>query len=338
MKKLRLVLVLILTVCLAVLGFQRYQDHRDRARAQEEALRYMAAYQLAKKRDDDRLALEFQDQATISAIPHAYPRPPSEWFTREKQFYGKILTGGQYEVVVAPLQVNGWGFDRATRSLMTAELVTAVAKSQPGKVPDAYLVAKALGEGQRQFPQAELYGLAKSVGAKRIVWGAVGHDLNGKMAITILSQLRPKVVGNDAMWHSQIDRGVLTDITFDAQHSPIEAFEARIPELLKSIGMTPPAAADQTIGKLDVAALPDSPLGLITADDNPARDAYAFSAFRFADTRAHGKDEGALRRKSASGYCPSVGQLAGIQGPARPCLHDVGISLRSGTDPGYGRE
>ena len=89
-------------------------------------------------------------------VPYGYPRPASEWLTSEKAFYEKILAAGKFEVMVVPFQVQQWGFDRATRSLMTAMLAAAVAQVQSAKVPDPYLVARALGDGQRQFKPEDI--------------------------------------------------------------------------------------------------------------------------------------------------------------------------------------
>jgi hypothetical protein len=283
MTKLRLVLILILAGSILAIGYQRYRDHLYVVEGNEAAnavRKRIAEYQLAAKRAKSRSEQQFIDQSAVSAIPHAYPRPLSDWTTNEKLFYEKLLTGRQYDVLVAPMQVNGWAFDRASRSLMSAELTAAIAKGQPGRVPDAYLVAKALGDGQRQFPLEDLYRIARSVGAKRIIWGAVGHDLTGKMTITILSQLRPKVVTDDAKWVTPISAKSINDIPFDDEHSAIEAFELRIPEILQALDIQPAAPAPEKIAsRLDIARLPPSPLNLITGDDNPAREAYAFLLF-----------------------------------------------------------
>jgi tetratricopeptide (TPR) repeat protein len=223
---------------------------------------------------------EFFDEAMISAVPRAYPRPQSEWSANEKQFYEKVLTGSRYDVLVAPLQVNGLSFDRATRSVMTAELVTAIAQSQPGRVPDAYLISKAMGEGQREYPRQELYRIANSVGAKRIIWGAVGHDSTGRMSVTILSQRHPDTAVGDATWSTPIESHILSNITSNDQHPAIEAFALRIPELLRSIGIDPAAVgAHQLVSQLDIDVLPSSPLDLMTDNDNPARNAYILLLF-----------------------------------------------------------
>src|ERR1700731_3208399 len=146
MTKLRVALILILAGALALLGFLRYADHLDVGRANDTVSRSREQFRLAEMRAHARGEGEFFDQAIISSVPRTYPRPQSEWSANEKQFYEKILTGSRYDVLVAPLQVNGFSFDRASRSLMTAEFVTAIEQSQSGRVPDAFLITKVMGE------------------------------------------------------------------------------------------------------------------------------------------------------------------------------------------------
>lgn len=280
MTKLRVVLILILAGALASLGFLRYADHMDVVRANDTVSRSREHFRPGAMHVQARREGEFFDQAMISAVPQAYPRPRSEWSANEKQFYEKILTGRRYDVLVAPLQVNGLSFDRATRSAMTAELVTAIAQSQPGRVPDAYLITKVMGEGQREYPRQELYRIANSVGAKRIIWGAVGHDPTGKMSVTILSQRHSDTAAADATWPTTVESHTFGNIRFDDQHPAVEAFELRIPELLRSIGIDSAAVgAHRLVSQLDIDVLPSSPLDLMTDNDNPARNAYALLLF-----------------------------------------------------------
>src|ERR1700689_577018 len=202
--KIRVLLFLLLACGLSVMGYQRYQMHQsNRQFSRSLELSQQQAEDFLRKAKTSHAGYEsgYFDQSMINAVPRAYPRPASEWIASEKRFYEKILLGGHYDVLVAPLQINGFGgFDRATRSLMSAELTAAIAKAQSGKVPDAYLIAKVVGEGQRQFPQEELFRLAKAVGARRIIWGAVGNDPRGLMTVMISSQFRPSGVVDDEKW------------------------------------------------------------------------------------------------------------------------------------------
>lgn len=281
MTKLRLVLILILTGSLGTLGYFQYQEYRDREQRSSLSPQVAALMKMAAEQRSRQATQLFFDAATYQIIPTAYPRPVSRWTANEKRFYEKILVASNYDVLVAPLQVDGpAAFDRASRSLMTAELAAAIAKTQRGTVSDTFLMEKVLGEGQRQFPEDELYRVANLVGAKRIIWGAIGHDQKGKMSVTILSQLRPADATVNGKWSTPILRHWIAGIAFDAVHPPIDVFALQIPESLKAIDIDPTnLSASRIGGKLDLAELPASPMGLLTDGDNPARDAYTFLLF-----------------------------------------------------------
>jgi hypothetical protein len=280
MTKLRIGLIVMLAASAAGYGYLRYRNHQDFIRASESARLQTQQARRAMQRAVTASATHFVDQSMLSAIPAAYTHPPSAWSTNEMRLYETALANGHYDVLVVPLQVNQWAFDRASRSLMTAELTDAIARSQAGKVPDPYLIAKVLGEGQRQYSDQEIYRIADLVSANRIIWGAVGHNRDGRMAVTILSQIRPKGAVNAGRWTTSITVGRVDDIAFDDRLSPIEAFERRIPDLLKSIGIEPAARGNAGFtGTLDLDELPASPLRLTQAGDNPVRDAYTYLLF-----------------------------------------------------------
>jgi hypothetical protein len=137
---------------------------------------FMGAY---PQSPDGDLAMNFL------SVPVNYPRPESDWRTSEKAFYAKLLSQAQFDTLVVPFQVSGWPFDRSTRALMTATLSLAIAQSGTVKTPDPYLVAKALGDGQRQITPEDVAKLANAMGVKRIIWGYAGHDKSGKMRIKL---------------------------------------------------------------------------------------------------------------------------------------------------------
>jgi hypothetical protein len=329
MTKLRLILILILAVSVTPLGYFQYQQYRDREQQRARAplmavLKKMAAEQRAVKATQ-----LFFDAATYQTIPTGYSRPISRWTVNEKQFYEKILDASNYDVLVAPLQVDGpAAFDRASRSLMTAELAAAIANTHLGTVSDTFLMEKVLGEGQRQFPEEELYRVANFVGAKRIIWGAAGHDQKGKMTVTILSQLRPAGAIVNGKWSTPILRHWIQGIAFDAAHPPIDVFALQMPETLRAIGINPAnLSASKVEGRLDIADLPASPMGLLTNGDNPARDAYTFLLFG-ALTPAN--MERTKERFAEKAYL-AISRLA-VDAPdyraLRARLHTVGLSRR----------
>ncbi len=282
MKRSTAVLYGVLLFCAGVFGVRHLQSARaesisNEARVQSEmaaaAARAAASAQAAQR----ALQAPFEDLAMARFVPRSYPRPASEWQRNEKAFYEKILAGGKVDVLVVPFQVWGWGVDRATRSLMAAELAMGVSQSQKVKIADPYLVAKALGEGQRQFKQEDVYRLADAMGAKRIIWGYAGHDRKGKMAVAVLTQAYTGTARDGAAWTAPVATRKFENIPLSDDVPAVQAYESLLPEILKSVGTDAASPVfTQTESKLEMAALPSSPLNLTASTGNPAQDAYGF--------------------------------------------------------------
>lgn len=282
MKRSTVMLCAILLFSMSAFGVQYVQKLREEraaneARMQQEAA--AAAARAAAAAQAARLALRppFEDRAMAHFVPRTYPRPVSEWQRNEKAFYEKTLLNGKFDVLVVPFQVWGWAVDRATRSLMTAELAMGIAQSQKLKIPDPYLVAKALGEGQRQLKQEDVYKLADAMGVKRIVWGYAGHDRKGKMSIALLTQDYTGAARDGARWPGPVATKKFEKIPMDDDVPAVQAYESMLPEILQSVGATAASPLfSQAQGKLEMAALPPSPLSLAASTGNPALDAYGF--------------------------------------------------------------
>src|ERR1700729_2071299 len=105
MRKPRLLLVVLLAGVLVAFGYQRYREHQDLIRHQQliESYQRVHELQVATRRVLDA---HFVDNLAATAMPAAYGRPTSEWSANEKRLYQKILSSGQYDVLVAPLQIN----------------------------------------------------------------------------------------------------------------------------------------------------------------------------------------------------------------------------------------
>jgi len=172
------------------------------------------------------------------------------------------------------MQINVWGFDRGTRAAMTADLAVAVESAHLGKVLDPFLAAKALGDGQREYTQEELYALADAVGANRIIFGAAGHDYKGKMSITLLSQLRATHPARSQLnWSAPVASQTVENIVLDDDHPAVDNFAKAYPGMLKLLGITV-NPTDGTPAQLELAHLPDSPLELVKNRTNSAQSAY----------------------------------------------------------------
>ncbi|MEO5661543.1 MAG: hypothetical protein ABIQ90_17370 [Polaromonas sp.] len=281
MKRSTAVLCGVLLFCIGVLGVSEFQAFRTEAAENEARLQREAdaASIRARAVTRNKIAMEqsFEDHAMDRFLPPLHSPPASDWRSNEKNFYAKVLSGGKFDVLVVPFQVAGWAVDRATRSIMTAELAANVAQSRKVRIPDPYLVAKALGEGQRRLKLADIYKLADAVDAKRIIWGHVGHDRKGRMAITISTQDYAGDTRNGNAWVTPIAAKKFESIAFDDEVPAIQAYESVLPEILKSVGAgitSPPL--EKIDSKLELEALPPSPLNLIAPAGNPAQDAYAF--------------------------------------------------------------
>jgi hypothetical protein len=162
----------------ALLAHAQIPEHITKQPGETDAqFQWRKAY-LEQVRAGDAAAAKLprRDIAMEAQVPKAYPRPPSAWRTAEKAFYGDVLAKGRFEVLVVPFQVQDYAFARDIRSLMTAQLVAAMTAAGSPPIPDPYLVARALGDGERRFDLMQVFNLANRLGAKRIVLGYVGHD------------------------------------------------------------------------------------------------------------------------------------------------------------------
>jgi tetratricopeptide (TPR) repeat protein len=226
-------------------------------------------------RPSEDLALRFG-----FGFPSGYMHPQSEWLNNEKSFYAKILSASKYDILVVPFQLRGYAFNRATRAAMTAELTDAIARASGARLPDSFLVAKMLGEGQRTLRLDEIFQAANALGAKRIVVGHVGHDRNGKftIAITLLDR-KEATTASSSPFANSFEKD-FANIAFDDDHPPIEAYEKLLPEMLLSMGY--PASKSgkgNPAVSLDIDKLPSTPKELLTKNPNPVRDAYTYFLF-----------------------------------------------------------
>ena len=96
-----------------------------------------------------------------------------------------MLTTARADLLVAPVQVGGSGFDRSTRSRMTADLSSAFEIDQSKTLLDSRIVERALGEGRRRIDVNEIRALADHVRASRLITVEVGHDGLKTLRVTV---------------------------------------------------------------------------------------------------------------------------------------------------------
>jgi hypothetical protein len=259
------VLLLLLVLLAGAAGYQYYLRAVDK-RAQAEAL--AAARTAAAKKASG----PFHDTALQERLPRGYPRPTSIWRSNEKAFYSALLANGSFDWLIVPLQVQFSGVDRATRSLMTAQLAMSIGATGNFTMPDPYLVSRALGDGERRLDPGEVYWLASRLGVKRIVWGYVGYRGNRSMRLTIQYQDRGQgdKLSPETPWTARH----FDDIAFDDEKPPIEAFQSVLPEVLKLVGLDPrPLSLLKSAETSGLSVLPPSPLAMTEGQPDAARDA-----------------------------------------------------------------
>ena len=113
-----------------------------------------------------------RDTYSYYLTPHI--RPVSRWDLSERGRFKALLSDQKYDVIVIPFQVQRSAFDRATRSYMTAYLANEIRQRSDLRVADPYIVARALGDGQREISSSSIYALARAADANVIIWGHVG--------------------------------------------------------------------------------------------------------------------------------------------------------------------
>ena len=210
----------------------------------------------------------------------SYPKPASAWRANERKLYGSLLAGRNYDVVVVPCQVQMYGFDQPTRSLMTIELSRAIGRALGKPMPDPYVVERALGDGVRRHKFWTPLNFGWDIGAKRMIECYVGHLRDGKMTITLsdwrFDRKSPAAVA--AGVRAQLGRSVTRSyehLAFSDENPPLEVYRAMLPKILKDLGYDPAAASPKRIESSFAAnELPATPLGLVGAQPDPARDAY----------------------------------------------------------------
>lgn len=203
-------------------------------------------------------------------MPSNYPKPVSAWRSSEKAFYEGLLAKGRFDVLVVPFQVQDFAVDRSTRSLMTAELAVAIAATGK-KVPDPYLVARALGDGDRRYAEGDVLRVADLLGVNRIVWGYVGHLRKNRLRLTMLAQDK----SGDSKQFGPPNVRNFENPPFSDEDPPIEVYRRLLPRFLKAIDIDSPTPATLLESQFESAAeLPLSPLGIVSDRAEPARDAY----------------------------------------------------------------
>jgi len=274
MNRTRIALVAALLIAAGWLGFQQFEqmaEERAAKAARDASAATMRFIQERRRLEQQQAAVQPHGDRPLDSIPKTYPRPASVWRTTEQDYYEGLLSKGRFDLLLVPFQVQDFALDRSTRSLMTAELAVAIGAAQK-KVPDPYLVGRALGDGERRLNVDRVNRLADKLQVTRIVWGYVGHLRDKTMRITIQYQDRPENPGEP---RGALEARHFEKVPFSEEDPPAEVFRRMLPEVLKTIGVDPPPPAGPGAeSRFEADGLPPSPLQMASDRAEPARDAY----------------------------------------------------------------
>ena len=161
----------------------------------------------------------------------------SPWRREESHLFTDLLKVHPADVLIVPFEVQDKGFDRIERSLMTEDLASALARQGQVRVVNPYLAARALGEGQRRYPNLDVLRLADAVKALVLIRGYVGHDGHGRLTLTLTVQRR---ASSDGTWEQPASHRDWTALPFSNEDLPFMVVHRLQPEMLSLVSPTAP--------------------------------------------------------------------------------------------------
>jgi len=200
----------------------------------------------------DTLAIAWEGQTRT-------PPAPGPWIVAERASFADLAARGRYDLLLAPVYSDGYALDRVTRSILAARLAAEL-RQRGLRVPNPYVVQRALGEGARTPTPRELVELGGRLGVARIVEVAISHDRAGMLLVSVRVYQRTGPQG--PLTPAEPVRLAPVRMA-DGAHPAAAAFAA-VPEILRSAGVSSPAvvAASATPA---AAALPESPAAALSA-------------------------------------------------------------------------
>jgi hypothetical protein len=184
----------------------------------------------------------------------------------EQEAFAALLSGGQFDWVVAPFQVQSAAVDLSQRSIMAADVARALV-ARGLRVADPTLVARALGERRRSLDLNAVYQLCNKLGARNLIVGFVGHDPQSHLLVTLKIQSPPGSAGASAPYVSW------SDLSYSADNPPFSVFHAHLPDFLAALRIPGATPAPHPV-RASAFTFPETPAGLATSHgDNPLDDA-----------------------------------------------------------------
>lgn len=194
------------------------------------------------------------------------PIPASTWLESERRRYSAVLAKQPVDILVVPFQIQDYGLDRIERLLMTADLAYALGDAGGIRVADPFLAALALGEGERRIEPRTAERIAQSIGARWILSGYVGHDLEHHFTLTLILRESGSKAGSKPWqrdWRA---------VAFTEERTPAYVLHDMLPEIVKELplGLTAKPAAH--VSGIDVPSkIEASPAEIVAASTPPNR-------------------------------------------------------------------
>jgi len=158
----------------------------------------------------------------------------SAWIDSETALYRDTLKASPpCDVLVVPIQVQGYAVDRPGRSLMTRYLSDRIARTAKATVANPTLVSRALGETARTFRDEDIRAIADDLKARVVVRAFAGHDRNEKMRLTVQFQQRTGDVRYERQWKTTVAEW--RDIPFGDERPPEEAFRFLLDDVVAKL-------------------------------------------------------------------------------------------------------
>ncbi|HEY3488679.1 MAG TPA: hypothetical protein VGK27_00995 [Candidatus Deferrimicrobiaceae bacterium] len=206
------------------------------------------------------------------------PLSPAEWQDGKKALYVALLKGKINDVLIVPFQPEENGIDLPGRALMTRYLDDRLRRTTGFRIPDPTLVARALGENARTFPDVEVYRLANDLGIRFLIRGFVGHNLKETMSVKLLVQERK--AGTPLAPETPVARLEWTGLSFSDERPPEEAFLGLIDNVVAKFPITQTRKSEtKRFGMVGPIALPSTIPELAEAKSvSPAENAWRLQA------------------------------------------------------------
>ena len=176
-------------------------------------------------------AIRCANKTTLPPISATLPQ--SEWLSSEHRLYSQILARHRVDVLVVPLQVQGFALDRIERALMSADLSYVIGTQSALSVADPFLVSRALGEGMRRFDPEAVRQLADQLGARYVLTGYVGHDRNHNFTLTLQLTDRSRAAATSKTtppWQKD-----WRAVPFSDEQTPALVLHKMLPEVLRTL-------------------------------------------------------------------------------------------------------